>query len=170
MPVPNPRIGIVGVLDHTSDGIPLVWPYSNARIADAAMQRSLAGSFRQSAHAHQHLSRTSEFDGIADQVQQDQPQAAGISNDRARNVRSEVADQFKILLAGSDSECLYGALNRRSQIERNAFQIRNQFDKLFHAALECNCTTSAGLSKIKSRSRAEMQILAVLQTPDSIAS
>jgi len=81
-----------------------------------------------------------------------------------------MASQFQILLAGTDSERLHSALNSRPQVKRNAFEVRNQFHKLFHGGVECNCTTSTVLSKIKGRNRIAMQILAVLRGIGSIVS
>ena len=70
------------------------------------MQFHLAASLRRDIYTHDNFTLLGEFDGIADQIDDDLTETSRITNEIVRYVRWDVVIQFQPLFRGTSCECL----------------------------------------------------------------
>src|SRR5579863_5107386 len=91
------------------------------------MQFHRAALLRGLLHAQDYLAALSELDGIAQQVDDDLPEAAWITDDPFANVRPNMAGQLQALLLRPEREQPHRILQRLAQVEFDVFQIELPF-------------------------------------------
>ena len=108
------------ILSCLSRGMPMPVSRTVNRRPTSPSGAAVAGDF----HAHDHLPGVGELDGVADQVEQDLPQPAGVADQGVGHVRLHVADQLQPLLVGPHGQGPQGVADRRPQREVGRVQLQ----------------------------------------------
>ena len=88
----------IGLFEGLEDDFLLVGRNADARIANGEMECHAVGVDRLAADGHNDLAAFGEFDGVADQIDHDLPQAIGIADDDRGHFGPDVVDQLEPLL------------------------------------------------------------------------
>ncbi len=119
----------------------LVQRDADARVADGEVQQPLlrkpeklgialvtriggAPAVRSGVDFHHDLAFLREFDGVAEEVDQDLTQACHVADENLRHAVVHVVGQVQVLLGGLGGEQVQGFFNARVQLEGMAFQFQ----------------------------------------------
>ncbi len=72
---------------------------------------------------HHHFAALGELDGVADQIDEDLPQANRVADHEIRHVRRDVAGQLQILGVGAEAETAHSVRHRVAQLELDGIEV-----------------------------------------------
>ena len=90
---------------------------ADARVRDGKAQNGLCEIVRLRAHAENYFAAPGEFDGVANQVDEDLAESAGVAQEPPRHFRLNAVGQLQPLFLGSHRQGFKQVPEARAQIE-----------------------------------------------------
>ena len=115
--------GIVGLLEHLEDHAQLVLGDADSGVGDGEVEHGFVFRLRLGGHVEDHFALLGELEGVADEVDDDLAQAAGIAGQALRYVGVDMTGQLQPLFVCPEGQRPHRVAEMLAEIEGDTFEV-----------------------------------------------